>query len=130
VLRCRVTSALLFDLRAEIDCFYVIIHPMNLDYLTGKKFAIWAVSEKKTSETDSAVFSGIARWADGHLFLDRDDNVSFQLPDDTLERIKPVPAEVADILLEAEFYVSLYIAPLPDDANPKEYLNTGLKWPE
>jgi len=103
---------------------------MNLDYLTGKIFAIWAVSENKNGKKEQAVFTGIARWVDGHLFLDREDNKFFQLPDNALERIKPVPPSVADILQEAEFYVPIYIAPIPNDENPKDYIQTGLKWPE
>ena len=85
---------------------------------------------KVTDSLIGIIFTGIARWVDGHLFLDREDNKFFQLPDNALERIKPVPPSVADILQEAEFYVPIYIAPIPNDENPKDYIQTGLKWPE
>jgi hypothetical protein len=103
---------------------------MNFNYLTGKKFAIWAVSENDKGENESAVFSGITRWTNGHLFLDRQENKSFQFPDYILKDIKPVPSSVADILMRAEYYTTLYIASLPKDANPEDYIYTVLKLPE
>ena len=103
---------------------------MNLNYLTGKIFAILAVSEDSKGKTESAVFTGIARLANGHLFLDREDKKSFPIPDATLKQIKPVPKDKADIFLNAEYYVSINIAPIPDDANPQDYIKTCLKWPE
>ncbi len=103
---------------------------MNFETLTGKKLAILAVGDDN-GETEAAVFTGIARWAEGHLFLDRDESQkSFQIPDDTLERIKPVPIEVADIFLGAEFFIPMSIGPLPDNSNPDDFTQTGLKWPE
>ena len=104
---------------------------MNLDYLTGRKLAILAVGDDEKGETDAAVFTGLARWANGHLYLDREDNQKpFEIPDDTLDRIKPVPPTVTDIFLDAEFYIPMSIGPLPDDEDTKRYLQTGLKWPE
>jgi hypothetical protein len=104
---------------------------MNFTELTGKKLAIVAIGESEKGETEGAVFTGLARWANGHLYLDRGRNQkSFQFPDDVLQRIKPVPAEIADIILEAEYYITMSIGPLPNDANPKDYIETGLKWPE
>jgi hypothetical protein len=103
---------------------------MNLNYLKGKKFAIRAVSKNSKEETESAVFTGIARLANGHLFLDREDHKSFPIPDAALKQIKPVPKDMADILLNAEYYVPIYVAPIPDDANPQDYIKTCLKWPE
>jgi hypothetical protein len=104
---------------------------MNFEYLTGKKLAILAVGDDDNGETEAAVFTGVARWANGHLFLERDSNQkSFQIPDDTLERIKPVAVKVADIFQGAEFYVPMSIGLLPDNVNPHDYLESGLKWPE
>jgi hypothetical protein len=104
---------------------------MKFEELTGKKLAILAVGNDDKEETEAAVFTGIARWSNGHLFLDRDCNQKpFQIPDDTLERIKSVPEKVSDIFLGAEFYIPMSIGPLPKDANPEDYTQTGLKWPE
>ena len=103
---------------------------MNLNYLNGKKFSIWAVSKNNKEETESAVFTGTARLANGHLFLDREDHKSFPIPDAALKQIKPVPKDTADILFNAEYYTLINIAPIPDGADPQEYIKTCLKWPE
>ena len=104
---------------------------INFEELTGKKLAIIAWGEDEKDEDEAAVFTGLARWADGHLYLDREGNPPyFQIPDDVLDRIKPVSDEVKDILLNAEYCISMLIGPLPDEADPGEYIQTGLKWPE
>lgn len=103
---------------------------MNFDELTCRKIALVAWGEDENGKDDVAVFTGIARWENGHLYLDRKGKKPFQFPDDTLERIKPVPAEISDILLEADFYISMTIGSLPKDANPEDYIKTGLKWPK
>jgi hypothetical protein len=104
---------------------------MNFEELTGKKLAILAWGEDEQGEDEAAVFTGIARWADGHLYLDHEGTPPyFQIPDDVLYRVKPVPDDLKDIFLDAEYYISLLIGPLPDDADPSEYIHTGLKWPE
>jgi uncharacterized protein YdhG (YjbR/CyaY superfamily) len=100
------------------------------DRLTGKKLAIIAVGEDAKGETEAAVFTGTARWHDGHVLLDRENEQSFQLPDDTLERIKPTPAKVSKIVLGAKFYVTMSIGPIPEGENPEDYIKTGLKWPK
>jgi len=104
---------------------------MNFEELTGKKLALAIWGEDENGKDDVAVLTGRARWANGHLYLDYGRNQKpFQFPDDVLERIKPVPADVADIFLEAEFYISMSIGSLPDDADPNDYIDTGLKWPK
>ena len=104
---------------------------MNFAELTGKKLAIVIMGEDENGKKEGAVFTGLARWANGHMYLDRGRNQkSFQIPDETIERIKPVTPEIADIVLNADYYMKMSIAPLPSEANPKEYIQTGLKWPE
>jgi hypothetical protein len=98
--------------------------------LTGKKLAIIAWGEDEKGEDEAAVFAGLARWAEGHLYLDHGGNPeSFQIPDDLLDQVKPVSDDIKDILLDAEYYISMSIGPLPDD-DPDEYEQTGLKWPD
>jgi hypothetical protein len=104
---------------------------MNLEKLTGKKFALVAMGEDESGKKEGVVFTGIARWIKGHLYFDHSSkHKPFQLPDDVLHRVKPTPKEFKDILLDAEFYIIMSIGSLPDDADPSEYVQTGLKWPE
>ena len=68
---------------------------MNLQELTGKKVAIIAVGDDERGKTEGAVFIGITRWSNMHLYLDHGgDPKSFEFPDDVLVRIKPVPTSV------------------------------------
>jgi hypothetical protein len=104
---------------------------MNYSKLNGKKIAIAAIGVDEHGEKEGAVWTGIARWENGHLYLDREEDPKvFQFPDNVLKRIKPVPSDLSDILLDSEYYVKLSIGPLPEDADPKDYRQTGLKWPE
>ena len=90
---------------------------INFKELNGKRLALisWGKDEKKKAEV--SVFTGIAKWDSGHLYFELDTKgklKSFQLRDDLLEQIKPVPAEIKDIVLEAEFYVNMSNVPMPD----------------
>jgi hypothetical protein len=42
--------------------------------------------------------------------------------------VKPVPDDVRDILLNAEYFINMSIGPLPEDE--ETYIPTGLKWPD
>ena len=53
----------------------------------------------------------------------------FPIPDDTLDRVKPVLPEVREILEEAEFCTMLRVGPLPEDADLSEFTDTGLRLP-
>ncbi len=91
--------------------------------LNGKKLALisWG-------KNDADVFSGFAKWDNGHLYLELDTKgklKSFQLRDDLLEQIKPVPAEITEIVLGADFYVDMSTVPTPDEAKQREGKKTG-----
>ncbi len=47
-----------------------------------------------------------------------------------LDRIKSTPADLVDILMNAEFFLPLSVGALPDDADPSDYIHTGLKLPQ
>jgi hypothetical protein len=103
----------------------------NIKDLNGKKLAVIAMGNNRKGKEEAAVFSGIGLWNNGHLYLDRGKNKKpFQVPDEVLDRIKPVPDKIRDIVLDAEYYIPMSIGPLPDDANPKDYVKTVLKWPK
>ena len=79
---------------------------------------------------DVVVFTGIAEWLGGRLTLVRTPAASsFVVPAEWLERIKPVPSELADTVNGAEFYFNVRVGGLPDDAGGNEFERTGLEWP-
>lgn len=96
---------------------------INFEELNGKKLALisWG-------KNDASVFSGFAKWDNGHLYLELDTKgklKSFQLRDDLLAQIKPVPAEIKDIVLGAEFYADMSTVLTPDDAKSRETKKTN-----
>lgn len=72
----------------------------------------------------------------GEIYFDQDNNPMFSssedyawpLPLDFLERIKPVPAHLRSILLDADDYIPLTIGNLPQGETRNGLIKTGLKW--
>lgn len=96
----------------------------------GRRLAMIACGETPDGRDDVRVFAGIANWDGTHLtVLRQPEPSSFQVPDDWLDRLKPVAPELRATLLDAEYCFSVTIGPIPEDANMAEYLRTRLKWP-
>jgi hypothetical protein len=72
--------------------------------------AIVAVSDGDKGKNEGAVWTGITRWEGDHLSLDREAGEVFEVPDDVLDRVKPVPSSVAELLFGADFYITMSIA--------------------
>lgn len=95
-----------------------------------KRFAVILVEDDGTEDGVWTVLTGVAKWRDGHLFVHRGMDVpEFPVPDDTLDRVKPVLPEVRDILEGADYSTMLLVGPMPDDADPSEFTHTGLRLP-
>lgn len=102
----------------------------DLAHIHDKKFAVIIVEDNGTENGAWYVLAGVAKWRDGHLFVDRGiDAPEFSIPDDTLDRVKPVQPDVRGVLEEADYYTMLSLGPLPEDADPSEFTHTGLKLP-
>jgi len=102
----------------------------DLAYIHDKKCAVIFVEDDGTEDGAWTVLTGVAKWRDGHLFVHRGMDVpEFPIPDDTLDRVKPVQPEVRDVLEEADYCTMLSVGPMPEDANPSEFTHTGLRLP-
>ena len=89
------------------------------------------VDDDGSKDGDWVVMTGIAKWQNGHLSLYRgEDTPEFPIPDDTLDRIKPVASEVREILGDAEYSIMLSVGPIPDDVDPSTLNHTGFTWPK
>lgn len=97
--------------------------------LVGKRLALLLIGEDEHGQDDCAIFAGIVRQDGSRLVLDRDDG-PFELRDEWIERIRPVEAQVKDILLGADYVLSLSVGNLPGGASTAELEPTGLKWPQ
>jgi hypothetical protein len=103
----------------------------DLSYLHDEKFAVIMVEDNGSEDGDWVVLWGIAKWRDGHVFVHRGmDTPEFPVPDNALDRIKPVNADVRDILEGAEYFVSLSVGPIPNTVDPATLIHTGFRWPE
>ena len=104
---------------------------MEYARLAGKQLAVVLVFTPKTGDEEWSTFSGPLIEREGVLFVDRGEHgPPFEIRDEWLPRIKPTPAAVSDIVNRAEYYLKLFGGPKPDDADPGEFVPTGLKLPD
>lgn len=85
---------------------------------------MWLTDENE----ESAITSGIARWDDSTLLLDRSPYSPFEIRPEWYERIQPVTNEKArEILLGADYFLRLPVGKLPEGTASNESVQTGLK---
>jgi hypothetical protein len=103
---------------------------VNIEDIHEKVLAMVAWHERADGSDDVVVFIGIAQWADGKLTMHFDSPQSlFEVPDELLDRITPVPPEMRKDLREADYYFNVIIGDLSDEEDKTKLLSTGLKWP-
>ena len=103
----------------------------DLSYLHNTRFAVIMVEDDGSEDGEWVMFSGIAKWRDGELFVHRGIEVpEFPIPESTFHRIKPVAAEVRNILGDADYSVTCLVGPIPPDVDPTTLWHTGVRWPE
>lgn len=95
--------------------------------LKNKTIAIIAVDVDSKDEENLVVYSGTINLKDDQLFFNRDGNNLFEISD-WQERIKIVGDDVKNILLDCNYSLTLSIGDLPENENPNDYKETGLKW--
>jgi len=105
----------------------MLVDPQSIH---GKRLAMLVWGKKPDGSDDVMVYTGIADWDGQHLTMVREPGPSFSVQDDWLDRIKAVDPEAKETLLDAEYAFSVTVGPLPDGANPDDYLSTGLRWPQ
>jgi hypothetical protein len=95
-----------------------------------KKFAVIFVEDDGTEDGKWTILPGIAKWRDGHLSVFRIMDVpEFPIPDDTLDRVKPVLPEAREVLEQADYCTMLFVGPLPEGADHAQITHTGLTLP-
>lgn len=94
-----------------------------------KELALVLWGEDENGEDDVAVFSGVLIFEEGTYFLRRKDCSSVEIIPEWLERIRPVPESMKEILLNCEYQLPLSIASI-DKADDSLAKYGNLKWPE
>ena len=110
--------------------FQILVTDIDPTTLDGRPFALLLMGEDEQGAEDWAVFGGIARWDGRELRVERSEQGPFVVSAAWLARVRPTTEETREILLGAEFYLPLSVGPLPPDADPADYLATGMRWPE
>jgi len=104
---------------------------VNPDTINNAPFAILVWYKQEGKEDKAKVYSGMATWnaAETAMEIYRDDpeKPSLVLTGEQLERIQIVTPKTKDILLGANYYISLTMQDLPDD-NTEGFNKVGLKW--
>jgi len=102
---------------------------MNHSQISGKQLALLISGENNPGHTEASIFTGIARWDGTHLYLEREDeNKSFQLPDDIMEQIYPVPPELRDFFIGSEYYLQITNAQMQEHIVPSNNFTSGPQW--
>lgn len=100
---------------------------MNSQELNGKSLALLLAGE----DEDWSVLGGSVRQEGDVVLLDHSaGGEPFHIQPEWLDRIKPIPEDFSDILMNAEFILPLRVGTLPEGADPSDYKSTGLKLSE
>ena len=97
--------------------------------LAGSRLALLLMGEDKQGREDWVVFAGVIRQDVEGLVLERNEGL-FELRAEWIERIRPVKAELRDVLLDADYVLALSVGDLPDGPPTDAFEATGLKWPQ
>ena len=95
--------------------------------LVGKKLVLilWQ------NDDDAVLVSGKVVGDSNRLWLELGaDQKPLFLDEEWLSRIQPVKSDIADIVGNADFVLSLSVGALPPDADLGDYEPTGLRWPD
>jgi hypothetical protein len=99
---------------------------LNFRELNGKSLALLFAGE----DDDWSVLRGIVRQeGEALLLVHNAGEKPFVIQPEWIDRIKSTPADLGDIL-DADFFLLLSVGALPEDADPSDYIHTGLKLPE
>lgn len=103
--------------------------PINPVEVHGMRIAMVAWAVKPDGSDDVAVFTGTGDWNGTKLTLVRQPlESSFVLEDDWLPKLCPVPDELRETLLSADYYFSVTVGPLEENfSGPLKQL--GIVWP-
>ena len=103
---------------------------MDLREVDGRRLALLLFHEDEQGEEHWAVAAGAARWDGSALVLDLGPGrAPFEVPEDALPRVRPVPEAARDTLEGADFFVTLSVGTLEPDSDPADHVKTGLRWP-
>jgi hypothetical protein len=104
---------------------------MNAFDYDGKRFAVLVMGTDHDGKDEWVKFFGTATYDGTALLMDRGTKGDpFQIRDEWLDRIEPVPDALRDMFPGADYWLRLTSGPLPPETDDKDYVPTGLKVPK
>jgi hypothetical protein len=101
---------------------------MNLSDFTDKAISLIVWNTEK--ENDVTVYSGSLQTEnDETFFVNEEEGWKVSLSSEQLEELRPVPDELKETLLDADYALSMSMAYLPESGR-ENYRATGMKWEE
>jgi hypothetical protein len=100
---------------------------MNLSEIEDQSIAliIW----NRDKENDVHVYSGKLKYLNGtYAFVNEENGWKVSLNDEQLSRLKPVTPDLKEMLLNADYALSLNMGELPEAGNKGGEENTGINW--
>ena len=97
--------------------------------LDGKILALILRGERGGEEEASCHTGTLRTSAGSYEFYRGDDSPSFELEPDWLKRIEPVPDDLKETLLNADYFLLLTVGVIPEDMDVSELIFTGLQIP-
>ena len=101
---------------------------MNLEPIETKSLALIVWNNEK--EDDVHVYLGKLQNINGeYSFINEEKGWTVSLDEEQISRIKPVSADLKEMLLNADYALSMIIGELPP-SNSQDFKATGMKWPD
>lgn len=85
---------------------------IDLEQYSGRKIAVILIDYSDDNAGEWYVVFGCAKIKEGRLFVDRETDTDFPIPEATYDRIRRVTPDISSIVGDAEFVVTLTVGPL------------------
>src|ERR1700756_417248 len=101
---------------------------LTTEEIIGQPLALLLIGEDDRGEDEWwLVYGTLANTDDGFAFVRAKDGAGVPLESEWLERIKSVTPQQTGICKPSLFYLPLSVGPIPENADPAEYVRTGLR---
>jgi hypothetical protein len=103
---------------------------MDIEEVNGRSMALLLVQESEGDIENTCVVTGTARWDGERLSVEMGAGRSpLSVPEPRLDRIRRVPPELSLELDGADWFLMLYVAPIPEDSDIRALPALAVHWP-
>ena len=99
-----------------------------LNGIVGQPIALLLICEREEGQDEHWVIHGVVEQnADSYVLRRAESNQPFPLDPAWFERLRPVTDSLRSVFGDAEHFIPLTVGPLPEGADPAEFIVTGLR---